>query len=495
MIPNPLSILIFLPILAAFLLMFLRSQKNSFFYGYGMLVSLINFLVSIIVFAGFDATNPNFQFVEKLEFFFRDDIKYAVGVDGIAISMIILTTFLIPICLAVSLKSITQRVKEFVVAFLLIEGLVIGSFAVTDLLFFYMFFEATLIPMFLVIGIWGGENRVYAAYKFFIYTLAGSLLFLIAIIVIYLVMGTADIYSLSIHLKKIMPLAYQKWLFLAFFASFAIKVPMFPFHTWLPDAHVQAPTAGSIILAGILIKLGAYGMIRFSLPFFPEASIYYANMIQILGVIAIIYGSLVALMQEDMKKMIAYSSVAHMGFVVIGIFSFTQQGIDGAIMQMISHGVVSAALFLCVGIIYDRLHTKKIKDLGGIAQKMPNFAFLAMIFTMASVGLPGTSGFVGEFLTILGAFKTNRVIAIFAALGVVFGACYMLWLYKRVWFSEITNHHVKSIPDLSIAEFFILGSMAVIVLVLGFAPNIVFEIFSVYSKSLASGFNDFIALK
>lgn len=454
-----------------------------------MLVGLLNFLLSIFVFQSFNPANPEFQFVEKFEFFFKDDVKYAVGVDGIALTMILLTTFLVPICLAISMKSIQERVKEFVIAFLMIEGLVIGSFAATDLLFFYMFFEATLIPMFLVIGIWGGENRIYASYKFFIYTLAGSLLFLIAIIVIYLVLGTTDIFSLSFHLKKVMPLAYQKWLFLAFFASFAVKVPMFPFHTWLPDAHVQAPTAGSIILAGILIKLGAYGMLRFSLPFFPDAARYFADSIMVLSVVAIIYGSLVALAQEDMKKMIAYSSVAHMGFVTMGIFSFTRQGIDGAIMQMISHGIVSGALFLCVGVIYDRLHTKKISDLGGIAQKMPNFALLAMIFTMASVGLPGTSGFVGEFLTIIGTFKANKTIAIFAASGVIFGACYMLWLYKRVWFSEISNSHVKAVADLNKVEFSALVAMASIVIILGFFPNLVFEIFSSSSNLLVENFN------
>lgn len=407
------------------------------------------------------------------------DIKYFLAIDGISLLMIILTCALTPICLLISLNSVKKRIKEYVISFLLIEGFVIGAFCALDLLLFYIFFEIMLIPMFLVIGIWGGENRIYAAYKFFLYTLFGSVLFLIAIILIYLYTGTTDILVLSHILPKILPLSYQKWLFLAFFASFAVKVPMFPVHTWLPDAHVQAPTAGSVILAGILIKLGAYGFIRFSLPFFPQASIYFADFIFTLSIIAIIYTSLIALMQEDMKKMIAYSSVAHMGFVTLGIFSFTRQGLDGAIMQMISHGIVSAALFMCVGVIYDRLHTKKIKEFGGIATKMPNFAMLAMIFTMASVGLPGTSGFVGEFLTIIGSFKANKIVAILAATGVIFGACYMLWLYKRVWFSEITNEKISNLFDLNKIEYYSLALMAFFVILLGIAPNLILSYFEI----------------
>jgi NADH-quinone oxidoreductase subunit M len=355
-----LSSLIFLPLIAAILLAFCKFKNYKNFYFYGIVISLINFLISIKLISDFDKTISVFQFIEKFRFISNYDIKYFVGVDGISILMIFLTTFLIPICLAIAIKPVQNRAKEFVISFLLIESFVIGSFASLDLLFFYIFFEAMLIPMYLIIGVWGSENRVYAAYKFFLYTLLGSVLFLIAIIVIYLLTHTTDITLLQHGLPKYLPFEYQKWLWLAFFASFAVKVPMFPFHTWLPDAHVQAPTAGSVILAGILIKLGAYGFIRFSLPFFPLASEYFANFILILSVIAIIYASLVALMQEDMKKMIAYSSVAHMGFVTMGIFSFTKQGIDGAIMQMISHGLVSAALFICVGVIYDRLHTKKI---------------------------------------------------------------------------------------------------------------------------------------
>ncbi len=482
-----LSVLIFLPIITALLLFFVNCKNNRIYYYYGITVSVLTLILSCKLFLNFDKNNADFQFVEIFQIFEPHNIKYFLGIDGISLLMIVLTAFLTPICLAISINSIEKRIKEFVACFLLIEGFVIGSFCALDLLFFYIFFEAMLIPMFLVIGIWGGTNRIYAAYKFFLYTLFGSVLFLIAIICIYLHAGTTDITVLS----KILPtldLKYQKWLWLAFFASFSIKVPMFPVHTWLPDAHVQAPTAGSVILAGILIKLGAYGFLRFSLPFFPQASIYFANFVFALSVIAIIYASLVALMQEDMKKMIAYSSVAHMGFVTMGIFSFTRQGIDGAVMQMISHGIVSAALFMCVGVIYDRLHTKQIADLGGIANKMPNFAMLAMIFTMASVGLPGTSGFVGEFLAIVGTFKASKITAIFAATGVIFGACYMLWLYKRVWFSEITNSHVKEISDVTKIEFISLAAMAVFVVLLGVLPNLVLSFFELPVNNLVTLF-------
>lgn len=472
-----LSTLIFLPIIAAILLLFVNFKNSRGYYVYGLVTSFVNLFLTSKLLLIFDKKIAGFQFTEVANFISANSIKYFVGIDGISLLMIALTAFLTPICLAVSMNSIEKRTKEYVVAFLLIEGLVIGSFCALDLLFFYIFFEATLIPMFLVIGIWGGQNRIYASYKFFLYTLLGSVLFLIAIVFIYLRTGTLDVVELTNGLPKFFPLAYQKWLWIAFFASFAVKVPMFPFHTWLPDAHVQAPTAGSIILAGILIKLGAYGFLRFSLPFFPEASQFFAPFIFTLSVIAIIYASLVALMQEDMKKMIAYSSVAHMGFVTMGIFSFTRQGIDGAIVQMISHGVVSAALFLCVGVIYDRLHTKQISDLGGIANKMPNFAMLAMIFTLASVGLPGTSGFVGEFLSIIGTFKVSKITAILAAIGVILGACYMLWLYKRVWFSEVHNHHIDEVSDLGKIEFISLGLMAIFVILLGILPNLILEFF------------------
>ncbi len=470
-----LSTLIFLPILSALLLTFLKFKNNRDYHIYGLSISLINFLLSLKLLFLFDKKIPGFQFYEIFRFLQNYDIKYFVGIDGISLLLILLTSFLIPICFAISINSIQKRGKEFAIAFLMIEGLVIGSFSALDLLLFYIFFEATLIPMFLVIGIWGGENRIYASYKFFLYTLFGSVFFLISIILIYLYTGTTDVLQLSAGLHNFFPLSYQKWFWLGLFLNFAIKIPMFPLHTWLPDAHVQAPTAGSVILAGVLIKLGAYAFLRFSLPFFPEASVFFAPMIFVLSVIAIVYASLVALMQEDMKKMIAYSSVAHMGFVTLGIFSFTRQGIDGAIMQMISHGIVSAALFMCVGVIYERLHTKKIKDLGGIAEKMPNFALLAMIFTLASVGLPGTSGFVGEFLSIVGAFKANKLIAAIAATGVILGACYMLWLYKRVWFSDFHSHNIETLSDIKNIDLISLGLMAFFTILLGVLPNLVFR--------------------
>lgn len=483
-----LSTLIFLPVLASLLLLFIKFKNSRNYFIYGLGVSFVNLIISLKLLCDFNKNIPDYQFIESVFLIGNYDIKYFLGIDGISLLLILLTTALTPICLAISISSVEKRIKEYVIAFLLIEAFTIGSFCALDLVFFYIFFEVTLIPMFLVIGIWGGENRIYAAYKFFLYTLFGSVLFLIAIICIIVLTGTSDIVLLSKGLSNYLPIEYQKWLWLAFFVSFAIKVPMFPVHTWLPDAHVQAPTAGSVILAGILIKLGAYAFIRFSLPFFPAASQFFAPMVLTLSVIAIIYASLVALMQKDMKKMIAYSSVAHMGFVTMGIFSFTRQGLDGAIMQMISHGIVSAALFMCVGSIYDRLHTKQIADLGGIASKMPNFAMLAMIFTMASVGLPGTSGFVGEFLAILGTFKANKAAAILSAIGVILGACYMLWLYKRVWFSEITNHHVDEISDLGKIEFISLAVMAFFVILLGILPNLVLNYFALPVSNLLKVF-------
>ena len=472
-----LSTLTFFPIICAVLLAFTRIANVKKIYYFGLVISAITFVLSLTLLFSFNKNNPHFQFVEIARILQNQSFKYYLGIDGISILMIILTTFLTPICLAISIDSVKTRVKEFVICFLLLEGFVIGSFCAIDLLLFYIFFEAMLIPMFLIIGIWGGKERIYASYKFFLYTLFGSVLFLVAIIYIYVNVGSTDIYILKNVLPSL-PMSTQKWLWVAFFVSFAIKVPMFPVHTWLPDAHVQAPTAGSVILAGILIKLGAYAMIRFSLPFFPLANIYFANLVFTLSIIAIIYASLVALMQEDMKKMIAYSSVAHMGFVTMGIFSFTQQGLDGAVMQMISHGLVSAALFICVGVIYDRLHTKEIAKMGGIANRMPNFAFLAMIFTMASVGLPGTSGFVGEFLAIVGTFKSSQITAILATFGVILGACYMLWLYKRTIFGEITNQEVTKMGDLNKIEFISLAIMAFLVILFGLLPNILLSYFA-----------------
>lgn len=468
-----LSILTFLPAFGALFILFFGCSKkensNKNLFNWAILFSLITFIISVKLLINFDKTIGGFQLVETFRFISGYDIKYKMGLDGISLLMIILTTFLTPICLLVSVNSIKVRVKEYVISFLLLEAFVIGSFAAMDLVLFYIFFEAMLIPMFLIIGIWGGKNRVYAAFKFFLYTLFGSVLFLVAIVYIYNHTGTSDIIALKAKLP-LLDFEIQKWLWLAFFVSFAVKIPMFPFHTWLPDAHVQAPTAGSVILAGILIKLGAYGFLRFSLPFFPAASIFFTPMVFILSVFAIIYASIVALMQEDMKKMIAYSSVAHMGFITMGIFAFNMQGLQGAIVQMISHGLVSSALFLGVGVVYDRLHTREIADYGGLANKMPKYSAFMMLFTMAAVGLPGTSGFVGEFLSIIGVFQSSKIIAIIAAFGVVLGATYMLWLYARVIFGEVKNEKVQNIKDVNKIEFFILLSIALLVLLIGIYP-------------------------
>ncbi|MFT6106168.1 MAG: NADH-quinone oxidoreductase subunit M [Rickettsiales bacterium] len=486
-----LSILTFLPILGALFILFFipsnrpKSQKNLF--GWSIFISLVTFIISTELAVSFDKNIAGFQFTEVFAFISGSEIKYRVGIDGISLLMILLTTFLTPICLLVSVNSIKSRVKEYVISFLVLESFVIGSFVSTDLILFYIFFEAMLIPMFLIIGIWGGKDRVYASFKFFLYTLFGSVLFLIAIIYAYNIAGTSDIVILKSKLP-LLELGIQKWLFLAFFVSFAVKVPMFPFHTWLPDAHVQAPTAGSVILAGILIKLGAYGFLRFSLPFFPEASVFFAPMIFTLSVIAIIYASIVALMQEDMKKMIAYSSVAHMGFITMGIFAFNMQGIQGAIVQMISHGLVSSALFLGVGVIYDRMHTRQISEYGGLVSKMPKYAGFMMLFTMAAVGLPGTSGFVGEFLTIIGAFQVSKITAILAAVGVVLGATYMLWLYSRVIFGEVKNEKLKDIKDVNKIEFFVLLSIAVLVLLIGIYPSIVLRFLDVPAQEIINSF-------
>lgn len=471
-----LSFLIFFPIVSAVLIFFAidgsKESANKKLFSFAIFSSLVVFIVSLCLLCNFDKSSANFQFIEDFSLVERYNINYLLGIDGISLTMIILTTFLIPICLFASINSVKNRVKEYVIFFLLLEAFVIGSFCAIDLVLFYIFFETILIPMFLIIGIWGGKQRNYAAYKFFLYTLFGSVLFLIAIIYIISNYGTSDITQLN-EVLAVSDLSIQKWLWLAFFVSFAIKIPMFPFHTWLPDAHVQAPTAGSVILAGVLIKLGAYGFLRFSLPFFPDASLYFAQAVFILSVIAIIYTSIVALMQEDIKKMIAYSSVAHMGFITMGIFAFNAQGLQGAIIQMISHGLVSSALFLCVGVVYDRMHTRQIVDYGGLANKMPHYALLFMVFMLASVGLPGTSGFVGEFLTIIGTFQANKLIAILAASGVILGACYMLWLYARVIFGEIKNANLKSIKDVNMIEFASLGIMAFFVVLMGVYPSLI----------------------
>ncbi len=468
-----LTSLIVLPLIGAAVTYFggrYAEHGDSFARWSALITTGIVFLLTVVLAMGFDGTTADFQFTEKLPWFKGYDINYHVGIDGISLWLIVLTGFLMPVCIACSWETVKERVAEFMALFLILESLVIGTFASLDLLLFYLFFEAVLIPMYLIIGIWGGKNRIYAAYKFFLYTLAGSVLFLLALLYFYYTFGTTDIPTL-IERGPSLGLDVQKWLWFALFASFAVKVPMWPVHTWLPDAHVQAPTAGSVILAGILLKLGAYGYLRFSLPMLPEASHYFANFVFILSVVAVIYTSLVALVQEDMKKLIAYSSVAHMGFVTLGIFSFTQQGVEGAYFQMISHGIVSGALFLCVGVVYDRMHTREISQYGGVTNIMPYFAAFFMIFTMASAGLPATSGFVGEILVIVGVYQAASWAAILAATGLVLGAAYMLMLYKRVMFGEVTNPHVAEMKDVNTREWLIFVPLIVMVLWLGIHPT------------------------
>ncbi len=472
-----LSILIFLPLVGAAVIFFFTKEDDNGAANARMAAlwtTLITFAASLVLWNRFDPTTHAFQFVEKMPWFEGYGIHYHLGIDGISLFLIILTTFLMPICILCSWRAITRRVREYMIAFLLLETFVIGVFCALDMLLFYLFFEGMLIPMYLIIGVWGGDRRVYAAYKFFLYTLAGSILFLIALIYLYLQFGTTDI-PLLMKQAPTLSLSVQQWLWLAMLASFAVKVPMWPVHTWLPDAHVQAPTAGSVILAGILLKMGAYGFLRFSLPMLPGASEYFSTFIFVLSCIAVVYTSLVALMQEDMKKLIAYSSVAHMGFVTLGIFTFNQQGIEGAIFQMISHGLVSGALFLCVGVVYDRLHTREIARYGGLVNNMPIYAVVFMIFTMASVGLPGTSGFVGEMLVLIGGFQASQWAAVFLATGLILGAAYMLWLYRRVCFGELVKNDLKKMTDLSLREKLIFAPLVAAVLWLGIYPKPVLE--------------------
>ena len=463
-----LSSLILLPTIGALFILFTRSSSGKYQSSkyVALFISLANFLLSLYLWNIFDKTSVDFQFLETREWL-AGFINYKVGIDGISILFIILTTFITPICVILVNATIKNKPKDFLVAILIMETFMIGVFCSLDLVVFYLFFEAGLIPMFLIIGIWGGERRVYSAFKFFLYTLLGSVLMLIAIISIYWMTGTTDVeklYEIGIDAK------YQNLLWLAFFSSFAVKTPMWPVHTWLPDAHVEAPTAGSVLLAAILLKMAGYGFIRFSLGLFPIASEYFVPLIYTLSLIAIVYTSLVALMQEDMKKLIAYSSVAHMGFVTLGIFTMTQQGIEGSIFQMISHGLVSAALFLCVGVVYERLHTRMISKYGGLVSIMPKYAIVFMVFTLGALGLPGTSGFVGEFLVLMGTFKKNFLVATIASLGVILGAAYMLWLYKRIIFGEIINNEIKSMVDLKIFEIIILFSLVIPIIFFGFHP-------------------------
>ena len=480
-----LSSLILLPTIGALFLLFSKDKNSNTAKYVALFTSFVNFLISIYLWFLFDSTTPNFQFVEDREWL-KGFINYKVGIDGISILFIVLTTFITPLCIISVNNSIKNRLKDFLIAILIMESLMIGVFCSLDLFVFYLFFEAGLIPMFLIIGIWGGSRRVYSAFKFFLYTLLGSVLMLIAIISIYWISGTTDIiklYELTIDSK------YQNLLWLAFFSSFAVKTPMWPVHTWLPDAHVEAPTAGSVLLAAILLKMAGYGFIRFSLGLFPIASEIFTPLVYSLSLIAIVYTSLVALMQEDIKKLIAYSSVAHMGFVTLGIFTITQQGIEGSIIQMISHGLVSAALFLCVGVIYDRMHSRLISTYGGLVSVMPKYSILFMLFTLAALGLPGTSGFIGEFLILMGAFKDNFLVAVIASLGVIFGAAYMLWLYRRVVFGNLINKDLLNISDLDKSEKFILWCLAIPVLFFGFYPEPLINTIEISVKNLIDMYN------
>ena len=441
-----LSTLIFLPLISSFFIFLSKDKSNNFSAVYiSLFSSIATFFLSLFLWHSLDTSTADFQFVEE-QSWINNFIKFKLGVDGISILFIVLTTFITPICIISCINSVKKRVKEFLIAILILETFMIGVFCSLDLVIFYLFFEAGLIPMFLIIGVWGGKRRVYSAFKFFLFTLLGSVLMLVAIIAIYWLTGTTDI--TQIYEIKI-PNEYQNIFWLAFLSSFAVKMPMWPVHTWLPDAHVEAPTAGSVILAAILLKMAGYGFLRFSIPMFPIASEYFTPLIYVLSIIAIIYTSLVALMQDDMKKLIAYSSVAHMGYVTLGIFTFTKQGIEGGIYQMISHGLISAALFLCVGVVYDRLHSRMISTYGGLVNYLPKYSFLFLVFALAALGLPGTSGFLGEFLVLVGAFKKSYLIAMLATFGVVLGAAYMLWLTKRVIFGVTKNSDIKSISDLN----------------------------------------------
>ncbi len=470
-----LSIVTFLPLVGALFLLFIRGDDASVARNarnVALLTTTATFVVSLLVIFGFDPGTADFQFVESGSWLPGTTISYRMGVDGISVWFVLLSTFLTPLCILSSFGSVEKRVKEYMLAFLVLETMMVGMFCALDVILFYVFFEGVLIPMFLIIGVWGGARRVYAAYKFFLYTLAGSVLMLLALFAMYFEAHTTDIQTLMGHP---FPESMQLWLWLAFFASFAVKVPMWPVHTWLPDAHVEAPTAGSVILAGVLLKMGAYGFLRFSLPMLPIASAWFTPMVYTLSVVAIVYTSLVALVQEDMKKLIAYSSVAHMGYVTSGIFSVTPQGVEGALFQMLSHGVVSGALFLCVGVVYDRMHTRDIGRYGGLSERMPRYALAFMIFTLASVGLPGTSGFVGEFLVLMGLFEVNGWVSLLAASGMVLGAAYMLYLYRRVIFGKLVHADLAEILDLSGREIAVFVPLIIVVIWMGVYPSTFLE--------------------
>jgi NADH-quinone oxidoreductase subunit M len=482
-----LSVVTFLPLVGALVVYVSRgddeaARRNSRWIA--LWTTLVTFAVSLILVWRFDPTQSDFQFVEKTSWL-ASGITYHMGVDGISLPFVILTTALMPLCIIASWKSITVRVREYMMAFLILETLMVGTFSALDLVLFYLFFEGGLIPMFLIIGIWGGPRRVYASFKFFLYTFLGSVLMLLAIMALYWNGDTTDIPTL---MHTAVPRSLQTWAWIAFFASFAVKMPMWPVHTWLPDAHVEAPTAGSVILAAILLKMGGYGFLRFSLPMFPLASHDFAPFIFTLSVIAIIYTSLVALMQEDVKKLIAYSSVAHMGFVTMGIFAGTIQGVAGGVFQMISHGIVSGALFLCVGVIYDRMHTREIAAYGGLVNRMPLYALALMVFTMANVGLPGTSGFVGEFLSLIGTFKTSVPTTVFATTGVILSAAYALWLYRKVVFGALVKPSLMTIKDLTARECLLLFPLVALTLLFGVYPKPVLDISAASVQQLVNNY-------
>jgi NADH-quinone oxidoreductase subunit M len=482
-----LSVVTFLPIVGAIFIAFLNDDeagvRNARWIA--LWTTLITFIISLILVWRFDPASADFQFLEKRPWL-GGAINYSMGVDGISLPFVILTTALMPITILASWTSVQTRVRSYMIAFLVLETLMVGTFCALDLVLFYLFFEGGLIPMFLIIGIWGGPRRVYASFKFFLYTFAGSVLMLLAIMAMYWQAGTSDIPTLLHHA---LPRSLQTWAWFAFLASFAVKLPMWPVHTWLPDAHVEAPTAGSVILAAILLKLGGYGFLRFSLPMFPQASVDFAPLIYALSVVAIIYTSLVALMQEDVKKLIAYSSVAHMGFVTMGLFAMTAQGVAGGIFQMISHGIVSAALFLCVGVIYDRMHTREIAAYGGLVNRMPIYAFAFMIFTLANIGLPGTSGFIGEFLTMLGTFRVNNWVATLAALGTILSAAYALWLYRKVIFGKLEKPSLFNIKDLGWREMVILAPLVILTIVFGVYPKPVLDVSATSVAQLVDSFH------
>ena len=483
-----LSVTTFLPLVGALIVYLSRgddeaARRNSRWIA--LWTTLITFAVSVLLVMRFDPSNADFQFVEKANWL-ATGITYHMGVDGISLPLVILTTAIMPFCIVASWKAITNRVREYMMAFLILETLMIGTFSALDLVLFYLFFEGGLIPMFLIIGVWGGPRRVYASFKFFLYTLLGSVLMLLAIMALYWNGGTTDIPTL---MHTAVPRSLQTWAWLAFFASFAVKMPMWPVHTWLPDAHVEAPTAGSVVLAAILLKMGGYGFLRFSLPMFPLASHDFAPLVFTLSAIAIIYTSLVALMQEDMKKLIAYSSVAHMGFVTMGIFAGTMQGVAGGMFQMISHGIVSGALFLCVGVVYDRMHTREIAAYGGLVNRMPLYALTFMVFTMANVGLPGTSGFVGEFMTLLGTFKVSLPTAFFATFGVILSACYALWLYRKVVFGALVKPSLMSMKDLTFRECLTLFPLIALTILFGIYPKPVLDMSAASVQQLVNNYN------